>query len=225
MPPSKRGCAKSSSARSVPGCQPDFQKTYSYLLDIKKPIIGAINGAAAGLGMVIALYCDIRFASDKAKFSTAFSRRGLIAEYGMSWMLPRLVGVANALDLLYSARLVDGRRGAAHGAGQPRVSAGSVRERSAKVRRGAGQRRLAPLAAGDQAASVRRAVADRWASRSTWPTKKWSRRWPARISKRAWPTSSKNGPRPLQESESRESQQSTRPCITSAFPTRCSKAS
>ncbi len=68
--------------------------------------MGAINGAAAGLGMVIALYCDIRFASDKAKFSTAFSRRGLIAEYGMSWMLPRIVGVANALDLLYSARLL-----------------------------------------------------------------------------------------------------------------------
>ncbi len=89
------------------GAPVDFRKTYSYLLDIKKPILGAINGAAAGLGMVIALYCDIRFASDKAKFSTAFSRRGLIAEYGMSWMLPRIVGIANALDLLYSARLVE----------------------------------------------------------------------------------------------------------------------
>ncbi len=141
------------------GAAIDFQKTYSYLLDIKKPILGAINGAAAGLGMVIALYCDIRFASDKAKFSTAFSRRGLIAEYGMSWMLPRIVGVANALDLLYSARLVDGRRGAADGAGEPRVSAGVVRERSAEVCRGTGQRRLAALDAGDQAASVRRAVA------------------------------------------------------------------
>ncbi len=89
------------------GALPDFQKTYSYLLDVKKPILGAINGAAAGLGMVIALYCDIRFASEKAKFSTAFSRRGLIAEYGMAWMLPRIVGIANALDLLYSARLVE----------------------------------------------------------------------------------------------------------------------
>jgi enoyl-CoA hydratase/carnithine racemase len=88
------------------GARPDFQYTYSFLPAIGKPIIGAINGAAAGLGMVISLYCDIRFASEKTKFSTAFSRRGLIAEYGMSWMLPRLVGVANALDLLYSARLV-----------------------------------------------------------------------------------------------------------------------
>ncbi len=91
----------------IEGARPDFQKTYTYFMALDKPVIGAINGAAAGLGMVIALYCDIRFASDKAKFSTAFSRRGLIAEYGMSWMLPRLVGVANALDLLYSARLVE----------------------------------------------------------------------------------------------------------------------
>jgi enoyl-CoA hydratase/carnithine racemase len=91
----------------IEGARADFQKTYSYFPAIGKPIIGAINGATAGLGFVIALYCDIRFASDQAKFSTAFARRGLIAEYGMSWMLPRLVGAANALDLLFSARLID----------------------------------------------------------------------------------------------------------------------
>ncbi len=91
----------------IEGARPDFQKTYSYFPALDKPVIGAVNGAAAGLGFVISLYCDLRFASDKAKFSTAFSRRGLIAEYGMSWMLPRLIGVANALDLLYSARLID----------------------------------------------------------------------------------------------------------------------
>ncbi len=85
----------------------DFQKTYSYFPTIGKPIIAALNGPVAGLGFVIALYCDLRFASDQAKFSTAFSRRGLIAEHGISWMLPRLVGIANALDLLYSARLID----------------------------------------------------------------------------------------------------------------------
>jgi enoyl-CoA hydratase/carnithine racemase len=89
------------------GVRPDFQKTYSYFPAIDKPVIGAINGAAAGLGLVVSLYCDIRFASDQAKFSTAFARRGLIAEHGISWMLPRLVGVANALDLLFSARLID----------------------------------------------------------------------------------------------------------------------
>lgn len=90
-----------------PGARADFQKTYSYFPVIDKPIIGAINGAAAGLGLVVSLYCDIRFASDQARFSTAFARRGLIAEHGISWMLPRLVGISNALDLLYSARLID----------------------------------------------------------------------------------------------------------------------
>jgi enoyl-CoA hydratase/carnithine racemase len=59
------------------------------------------------LGLVIALYCDIRLASDAARFGTAFAQRGLIAEYGMAWMLPRLVGHANALDLLFSARMID----------------------------------------------------------------------------------------------------------------------
>jgi enoyl-CoA hydratase/carnithine racemase len=91
----------------IEGARPDFQKTYSYLPAIDKPILGAINGAAAGLGLVVALYCDLRFASDQARFSTAFARRGLIAEHGISWMLPRLVGLSNALDLLFSARLID----------------------------------------------------------------------------------------------------------------------
>ena len=85
----------------------DFQKTYSYFPAIRKPVIGAINGAAVGLGFILPLYCDIRIASDKARFGTAFSQRGLIAEHGISWMLPRLVGISNALDLLYSARLID----------------------------------------------------------------------------------------------------------------------
>jgi len=71
---------------------------------VPKPIIAAINGACAGLGLVMALYADVRFASDTAKFTTAFSRRGLIAEHGISWLLPRLVGMANAADLLFSAR-------------------------------------------------------------------------------------------------------------------------
>src|SRR5207247_6537849 len=90
-----------------PDVRADFRKTYSYFPTIDKPILAAINGPVAGLGLVIALYCDLRFASDQAKFSTAFARRGLIAEHGISWMLPRLIGVANALDLLFSARTID----------------------------------------------------------------------------------------------------------------------
>jgi enoyl-CoA hydratase/carnithine racemase len=83
---------------------PDFQGTYSYFPSLRKPVIAAINGHSVGLGLVIALYCDLRFASTEAKFSTAFARRGLIAEFGTAWMLPRLIGLSNALDLLLSAR-------------------------------------------------------------------------------------------------------------------------
>jgi enoyl-CoA hydratase/carnithine racemase len=93
-------------ARPHPEALADFQKTWSYFPAISKPIIGAINGAAVGLGFVIPLYCDIRIASDKARFGTAFAQRGLIAEHGASWLLPRLIGTSNALDLLYSARLI-----------------------------------------------------------------------------------------------------------------------
>lgn len=73
---------------------------------IGKPVIAAINGACAGMGMTMALMCDVRFAADGAKFTTSFARRGLIAEYGISWILPRIVGQGIALDLLLSARVL-----------------------------------------------------------------------------------------------------------------------
>jgi enoyl-CoA hydratase/carnithine racemase len=77
-------------------------------LSVPKPIIAAINGACAGIGLVQALMCDIRFAARGAKFTTAFARRGLVAEHGISWILPRLVGPARALDLLLSGRVILG---------------------------------------------------------------------------------------------------------------------
>jgi enoyl-CoA hydratase/carnithine racemase len=89
------------------GVRADFRKKYSYFPAVTKPVIAGINGPVVGLGLVIALYCDLRFASDAARFGTAFAQRGLIAEYGMAWMLPRLVGHANALDLLFTARMID----------------------------------------------------------------------------------------------------------------------
>ena len=86
--------------------RPDWQTRYAYYPSIPKPVIGMLNGATAGIGLVHALYCDLRFAADNTVFTTAFARRGLIAEHGISWMLPRIVGHANALDLLMSARRV-----------------------------------------------------------------------------------------------------------------------
>ena len=77
---------------------PDFEAGYTYLLSIRKPILAAINGACAGLGFSIAMFCDMRFASESAVFTTAFAQRGLVAEHGMSWVLPRLLGSARALD-------------------------------------------------------------------------------------------------------------------------------
>ena len=86
----------------------NFAVAYTYLQSLRKPFIAAINGACAGLGMAIALLADVRFVERQAKFSTAFSQRGLIAEHSISWTLPRLVGSGNALDLLWSARKFDG---------------------------------------------------------------------------------------------------------------------
>jgi enoyl-CoA hydratase/carnithine racemase len=87
------------------GGRADFHRQYSYFPAIPKPVIAAINGPAVGLGLILAMFCDIRFSAEDAKFGTAFARRGLIAEYGLAWLLPRIVGHANAMDILLSARV------------------------------------------------------------------------------------------------------------------------
>jgi len=84
----------------------NFKIAFTYIMAIRKPVIVGVNGACAGLGMSIALLGDMRFGTDKAKFVTAFAQRGLIAEHGQSWILPRLVGSSRALDLLWSSRKV-----------------------------------------------------------------------------------------------------------------------
>jgi len=93
----------------------DYQTRYSYFPSATKPIISAINGAAAGLGLVMALYSDFRLASEKAVFATAFAKRGLIAEHGIAWILPRVVGHANAIDLLLTSRKIDAEEARAMG--------------------------------------------------------------------------------------------------------------
>jgi enoyl-CoA hydratase/carnithine racemase len=86
----------------------DFAGRFPYVMAIDKPVIAAINGAVAGMAFPFALCCDIRIVSPDALFVTAFVQRGLIAEWGLSWLLPRLVGPAVALDLLYTSRRVNG---------------------------------------------------------------------------------------------------------------------
>lgn len=85
----------------------DVPGLFTWLLSIPKPVIAAVNGVAAGGGFVLAAMCDLRFASSAAQFTTIFSKRGLIAEHGMTWTLPRLVGAGSALDLLWSSRKID----------------------------------------------------------------------------------------------------------------------
>lgn len=84
----------------------DYRHPQTYFAAIGKPLIAAINGPAAGMGLCISLFCDLRFMADHAFFMSAFARRGLIAEHGTSWMLSRLVGHSRALDIMLSARRV-----------------------------------------------------------------------------------------------------------------------
>lgn len=88
------------------GVRPEYEHVYAFHYGIPKPIIAAINGAAAGVGLVLACFCDIRFAAAGAKLTTSSGRLGLPAEHGLSWVLPRLVGVGHAADLLLSSRVV-----------------------------------------------------------------------------------------------------------------------
>jgi enoyl-CoA hydratase/carnithine racemase len=80
---------------------------FSYLIETPKPIIAAVNGVAAGAGFLLATMCDLRFASSDASFTSVFTRRGLIAELGVTWTVPHLVGTGNALELLWSSRKID----------------------------------------------------------------------------------------------------------------------
>ena len=76
--------------------------------NIRKPVIAAINGACAGIGLILAMNCDLRFTTTRAKITTSFSQRGIMAEHGLAWILPRVVGPSKALDLLFTSRIVQG---------------------------------------------------------------------------------------------------------------------
>ena len=99
----------SSTARAPPPeTRPDNPALFSFLTRISKPVIAAINGPAAGGGFVLAMMCDLRFMAEEASLVTVFTKRGLIAEHGTSWLLPRMIGLSRALDILWSSRRIDG---------------------------------------------------------------------------------------------------------------------
>ncbi len=95
-------------AAGDPSWGDDLRGEYTYLMSVPKPIIAAINGPIAGMAVPIALACDLRYMATDAVLTVAFSQRGLIAEWGVGWLLPRLVGTAAALDLLMSSRKING---------------------------------------------------------------------------------------------------------------------
>jgi enoyl-CoA hydratase/carnithine racemase len=88
------------------GVRPELDHDFAWQYGYRMPIIAAVNGACAGIGLALALFCDLRFGAAPAKLTTAAPKLGLPAEYGMSWVLPRLVGVTRAADLLLSGRVV-----------------------------------------------------------------------------------------------------------------------
>jgi enoyl-CoA hydratase/carnithine racemase len=92
-------------ARPGYGVRPEFDANFAFQFGLTKPVIAAINGPAAGVGLVIACYADLRFAVRGAKLTTAHGKLHLPAEYGLSWLLPRLIGLTRANDLLLSSRI------------------------------------------------------------------------------------------------------------------------
>ncbi len=85
--------------------RPEYDDDFAWMFGFRTPIIAAVNGAAAGVGLALALFCDLRFGAANAKLTTAAPKLGLPAEYGMSWVLPRLIGATRANDLLLSGRI------------------------------------------------------------------------------------------------------------------------
>ena len=103
----RSGPAEPPAAAASPATvRPDFAHGFSWPYALRKPLIAAVNGPAAGVGFVVACFADLRFAAAGAKLTTSFGRLGLPAEHGVSWVLSRLVGTARAADLLFSSRVV-----------------------------------------------------------------------------------------------------------------------
>ncbi len=117
--------ARTGSGASAGAANGDVPGLFTYLLAVPKPVIAAVDGVAAGGGLVLASMCDLRFAGPQASFTTIFLRRGLVSEHGTSWILPRLLGPGRALDLLWSSRRIDAAEAARIGLVEQLVEQGT----------------------------------------------------------------------------------------------------
>jgi enoyl-CoA hydratase/carnithine racemase len=111
------GILQQRASGAIPPTDPGHNR-FDYLVAAKKPLIAAVNGPVVGIGLVAALYCDMRFLAAGAKIATSFARRGLPAEYGSAWLLQRLVGPMHAADLLLTGRMLLAEEAAAMGLGK-----------------------------------------------------------------------------------------------------------
>jgi enoyl-CoA hydratase/carnithine racemase len=108
------------------GTPDDLRHNHAYPLTIETPVIAALTGACAGAGFVVACYADLRFAARDCRITTSFAKLGLPAEYGIGWLLPRIVGIPAALELLYTGRVLNGDEAAGIGWVQRSCDAGEV---------------------------------------------------------------------------------------------------
>ena len=122
-------------ARPGYGVHPFFDADFAWHFGLRLPVIAAVNGACAGVGLVLACYCDLRFVAVDAKLTTAAAKIGLPAEYGLSWLLPRLIGLTRAADLLLSSRVILGSEAASIGLANEALPASEVLTRAQEYAR------------------------------------------------------------------------------------------
>lgn len=102
-------------ARPGYGTAPEFDASFAFHFGLSKPVIAAINGPAAGVGLALACFADLRFAAAGIKMTTAHGKLNLPAEYGLSWLLPRMIGLTRANELLLTSRAFLAEEGLAFG--------------------------------------------------------------------------------------------------------------
>lgn len=180
----------------------NYEQRYSYLLDVPKPLIAGINGAVAGVRLCIATYCDLRFMASGARLTTAFPRRGMIAEHGIAWMLPSLIGPMNAADLLLSGRALDAAEAAQMGLVRSLPAGGDSRLLSTLARwTSRPTPRRAPC--GSSRISCARRCSSLRPKQRNLPTLSSPSAWRRRTSVKVWPASSRSAGRSSQAGDLR----------------------